>query len=126
MEQAIQEYDYIIAGAGAAGLSLLCYLLEEPVLQHKTILLLDREKKEVNDRTWCFWQIEEGPFESCLRHQWQHLHFYSEGFSSLLDIHPYRYKMLESASFYNFCWTKASAAKNVTMVEDEILSIDPS
>ena len=126
MEPAIQEYDYIIAGAGAAGLSLLCYLLDEPTLQQKKILLVDREKKRANDRTWCFWQIEEGPFESCLRHQWQHLHFYSAGFSSLLDISPYRYKMLESASFYDFCWTKASAAANVTLVEDEILSIDPN
>lgn len=126
MEPAIQQYDYIIAGAGAAGLSLLCYLLEEPALQQKTILVVDREKKQVNDRTWCFWQVEEGPFESCLKYQWQHLHFYSEGFSSLLDISPYRYKMLESASFYNFCLNKANAAKNVTLTEDEILSIDPN
>ncbi|GAB3824620.1 hypothetical protein GCM10028895_33210 [Pontibacter rugosus] len=44
MEQAAQHYDYIIAGAGAAGLSLLCYLLEEPALRQKKILLLDREK----------------------------------------------------------------------------------
>ncbi|WP_460880823.1 lycopene cyclase family protein [Pontibacter rugosus] len=60
-----------------------------------------------------------------MKHQWQHLHFYSEGFSSLLDISPYRYKMLESAAFYSFCLNKASAAANVTLVEDEILDISP-
>jgi lycopene beta-cyclase len=126
MKPATPTYDYIIAGAGAAGLSLLCHLLEEPTLRHKTILVLDREKKQVNDRTWCFWQTEEGPFESCLKQQWRHLHFYSARFSSLLDISPYCYKMLESASFYHFCWAKARAAGNVTVVEDEIISIDPS
>lgn len=124
MNTAAKSYDYIIAGAGAAGLSLLCYLLDQPALRQKRILLLDRQNKQVNDRTWCFWQVEDSPFESCLKHQWQQLHFYSDNFSSLLDISPYRYKMLESLPFYDYCFQKLQQAPQVDFIEDEISSIE--
>ena len=35
-------YDYIIAGAGGAGLSLLHYLLDSPILSNKQILVIDQ------------------------------------------------------------------------------------
>ena len=50
-------YDYIIAGAGGAGLSLLHYLLASPVLSNQQILVIDQSLQKTNDRTWCFWAI---------------------------------------------------------------------
>jgi lycopene beta-cyclase len=51
-----REFDYLITGAGAAGRSLAYALLRCPALQDKKILLVDRERKTGNDRTWCFWE----------------------------------------------------------------------
>lgn len=119
-------YDYIIAGAGAAGLSLVCHLLSHESLQTKRILLLDRDLKQTNDRTWCFWQTEDSPFESCLRSKWSKLHFHSPKFSALLDISPYRYKMLDSLSFYQHCFTLMEKFPNVEFRQDEIVALEPN
>ncbi|ALI99297.1 lycopene cyclase family protein [Rufibacter tibetensis] len=117
-------YDYIIAGAGAAGLSLVCHLLGHKNLQTKRILLLDRDLKQTNDRTWCFWETGESPFESCLKIKWSKLHFHSQKFSALLDISPYRYKMLDSLSFYQHCFKLMEQYPNVEFRQDEIVSMD--
>lgn len=56
------KYDYIIAGSGCAGLSLLYSLLQSPSLQYKSILVIDQAQKKNNDRTWCFWEKTPGLF----------------------------------------------------------------
>jgi lycopene beta-cyclase len=48
------HYNYIIAGAGAAGLSLFMRLLQAPALQQQSVLIIDQQTKNSNDRTWCF------------------------------------------------------------------------
>lgn len=42
----MKKYDYIIAGSGCAGLSLLYRILKEPTLQHKSILVIDKDSKK--------------------------------------------------------------------------------
>jgi lycopene beta-cyclase len=118
------NFDYIILGAGAAGLSLVNYLLDHPQLAKKEILIIDKDNKIGNDRTWCFWQKTESPFDDVLHAQWQHLYFHSSEFSQLLDIHPYRYKMLRSSDFYKLIWEKVKSFKNVAVVQDEVLELE--
>jgi len=55
-------YDYIIAGGGCAGLSLVMRMLKEPQLSTKKILIIDKDSKQLNDRTWCYWEKGEGFF----------------------------------------------------------------
>jgi lycopene beta-cyclase len=115
-----QEFDYIIAGAGAAGLSLALYILEEPALKDKQVLILDKHVKNSNDRTWCFWQKEFSPFDKILHASWDELYFHSPVFSKVLEIQPYRYKMLRSRDFYEFCLGKIKESKNFSFVQDDI------
>ena len=86
-----KEYNYIITGAGCAGLSLLMRMMEDPFFSDKKILVIDREFKNKNDRTWCFWEKEKGLFETIVHHQWQHVNFISNDFFRKLDLTPYRY-----------------------------------
>lgn len=123
MESAI-KYDYIIAGAGAAGLSLAYHLLLHPIFCQKKILIIDRERKEANDRTWCFWEKEVGLFESCVTQQWSKLRFASPEWSEIVSPLPYRYKMIEGHRFYDFCWQKIAQFANVTVVQEEIIKIE--
>ena len=69
------KYDYIIAGAGCAGLSLLYRMLQDPNLNQKKILVLDKAPKNNNDRTWCFWEKDDGIFEEIVIHEWKSLEF---------------------------------------------------
>ena len=50
----MQKYDYIITGTGASGLMLAYYMAIDPFFDSKKILLIEKEQKQKNDRTWCF------------------------------------------------------------------------
>ncbi len=107
------EYDYVIAGSGCAGLSLLYGMLSDTQLRRKKILVIDRDKKEQNDRTWCFWEKEKGPFESIVHHEWKTLKFLTPEFDRKFELKPYSYKMIRGIDFYKHVMDVASSFENV-------------
>ncbi len=117
------KYDYIIAGSGCAGLSLLYRLLIDPVLQSKKILVIDRVQKNENDRTWCFWEEGKGLFESVVIHEWKSLIFKNEDFTRQFDLEKYRYKMIQGKDFYEFVLSYAANFENVTFKNENIKGI---
>ncbi|WP_121354199.1 lycopene cyclase family protein [Flavisolibacter nicotianae] len=114
------HYDYIIAGAGCAGLSLLMRILQQNELQQKRILLIDETEKERNDRTWCFWEKEESFFETIVFQSWDKLQFYSDDFSSEFSIAPYSYKMIRGIDFYRHCFAVIRQSPNVDFHKGKI------
>ncbi len=118
MPQAITDnhYHYIISGAGAAGLSLVVRMIACGKFSDKQILLLDKEPKVNNDRTWCFWEKEAGFFEPIVYKSWPFLWFHGAGFSKQLNIEPYRYKMIRGIDFYNHCFALIATQKNITIL----------
>ena len=95
------HYDFIVTGAGAAGRSFVYQLLQSP-LRNSRVLLIDQERKQADDRTWCFWESSPGPFEEIVHYTWPSLWFHSEGFSNQMDIQPFTYKMVRAADYYSF------------------------
>lgn len=95
-----KDYDYIITGGGAAGLTLVYRMMQSSVLKHKRILLVDKAVKEKDDRTWCFWEKQPGMFEHIVRHRWEKLWVHQGTFSKLLQIAPYTYKVIRGLDFY--------------------------
>ena len=114
------QYDYIIAGAGCAGLSLVMHMIHSGAFAEKKILLIDQDPKQANDRTWCFWQKGENLFESVVYRQWEHLWFYGEGFEKEFSIAPYRYKMIRGIDFYDYCLGKIREQPNITIQTDRV------
>lgn len=114
------SYDYVIAGAGGAGLSLLHYLLASPVLSNKQILVIDQSLKKTNDRTWCFWEIGDHEFESLVQHRWDAVSIHADSFSKELATSPFSYKMIQGIDFYNYVMTAAKLKPNVHWVEAAI------
>ncbi|MES2734098.1 MAG: lycopene cyclase family protein [Bacteroidota bacterium] len=119
----MKKYDYIIAGAGCAGLSL-AYHLNQTALRNKSILLIDKVGKDQNDRTWCFWEMKNNPFERLVCRQWTSIHFYSKQFHSLLTLAPYRYKMIRSVDFYQFVKADLQQNMNIEWAYENIVSIE--
>ena len=95
--RAVGEYDFIIAGAGMAGLSL-AYRLPKSA----RVLLIDRDDAARLERTWCFWEAGAGPFESAIHHRWNDIFVHGNGLSERYKIAPYTYKMLRGRDFYAF------------------------
>ena len=116
-------YDYIIAGAGGAGLSLLHYLLASPVLSNQQILVIDQSLNKTNDRTWCFWEMGNHEFESLVHHRWDAISIHSKSFSKELTTSPFSYKMIQGIDFYNYVITAAKLKPNVHWVEAAISNI---
>ena len=115
MQQA-QRFDYIILGAGAAGLSLLLRMLQQPALSQKQILLIDRSPKTSNDRTWCFWEQAPGFFEHLVHHQWPALWVKHPNGAKALQMKGYTYKMIRGIDFYRHAFAQIKQAANVQVV----------
>ena len=117
-------FDFIICGAGASGLLLLKEIREDSFFNEKSILIIEKEIKNVNDRTWSYWESPNGSFDSILSKKWSKANFCSEDFDSDFDLNPYQYKMLRSAAFYQSIRNKYSKLKNTIFLHAEVKNID--
>jgi lycopene beta-cyclase len=122
--QVENKYDYIIAGAGCAGYSLLYHLLQDPILSKKRILVLDANFNKGNDRTWCFWEDQAGPFESIVCKKWSNIEVLKGSMHRSLPTAPFEYKMIQGIDFYQYVTDFAKGFDNVEWVASKILSID--
>ena len=122
--QVENKYDYIIAGAGCAGYSLLYHLLQDPLLSQKKILVVDANFNKGNDRTWCFWEDQAGPFESIVCKKWSNIEVLKGSMHRSLPTAPFEYKMIQGIDFYQYVTDFAKGFDNVEWVASKILSID--
>ncbi len=111
-----KKYDFVFCGMGCAGLSLLIRMIRSGRFTGKKILLLDRDAKNKNDRTWCFWEKGEGYFEPIVYKQWPVVSFYGDQFRKDSDISPYRYKMIRGIDFYQYCFEEINRQENIEIV----------
>lgn len=119
------SFDYIIAGGGMAGLSLAFYLNESAILRDRKTLIIDRDAKDKNDHTWCFWEKEKGAFEQIVFRRWRGVWFHgTRDFSEFLDLGGYEYKMIRAVDFYEFVTGKVKANPNFEFLQAEIRKIE--
>lgn len=95
------RYDYIIAGGGCAGLSL-AYYLSQSTLAGCSVLIVDRDEKVSNDRTWCFWTDRPTPFEPIVYRRWGRLAFADAEGRLSQDLGDRSYQLIRGADFYRF------------------------
>ena len=117
-------FDFIICGGGASGLLLLKALREDAFFDNQSILLIEKEIKNTNDRTWCYWENEDGPFEYLLTKKWNKAKFCSKSLNLDFDLDPFQYKMLRSAVIYENILNKYSNAKNTSFLQAEVKEIN--
>ncbi len=119
----VATYDYIIAGTGCAGLSLALQL-KNSSLNFTKVLLIDKDLKNKNDRTWCFWTKEKTNwFDEIIFRKWNSFNFKSPSFEKVIDISPYQYCMIKGIDFYNYCISELQKDNRFEFVTDEIKSI---
>ncbi|OGX81001.1 hypothetical protein BEN48_07515 [Hymenobacter glacialis] len=98
----MSEYDYLIVGGSAAGLSLAYHLAQEPRLAGKKVLLIEPDAKDQNDRTWSYWSDTPMVFDGIAAHEWRQIAFRSPGFEKVIDLGAYRYRMIRGLDYYHF------------------------
>ena len=117
------KYDYIIIGAGAAGLLLANALGKDEFFTSKSILVLDKDNKTQNDRTWCFWERGDGAFDDLIHKTWDNIYVGGQQLQKSIPIAPYTYKMLRGIDFYNHFVPKVKAYPNITWIQEEVTGI---
>lgn len=120
----MKKYDYIIIGTGCAGLSLLMRILDNDSKQEKKILLVDKSHKNINDRTWCFWEKGSSYFEHIVYHRWDDLYVRYDAIEKKLNMGGYLYKMIRGIDFYDYCLNRIKQSRNIDIEIVDILSAE--
>ena len=120
------DYDYIILGAGAAGLMLARAMAEDDWFRSHKILIIDKDEKNQNDRTWCFWEKGNGKYDHLLTKRWDHITFRADSIDKKFNIGPYNYKMLRSAEFYREHLDLINNSPHIELLKAEVVKIEPS
>lgn len=122
----MESFDYIIAGAGCAGLSLVYYLLESD-LKNSKILLIDPMGQNIPDKTWCYWA--ENPLAihpSASVHYWNDLSFISSKSKITKNLGRLNYFHLNSHDLFESIFKKLEKHPNVIFIQDEVLELAES
>ena len=118
----MDHFDYIIAGGGAAGLSLALELIQSD-LSGRSVLIIDRDTKSQNDRTWCFWTDQPTGLESILFRSWSQIRFVAPTFDHVFPLNNYRYTMVRGIDFYDYAKQKINASPNFHWNHGKVNSI---
>jgi lycopene beta-cyclase len=116
----IEQYDFAIIGAGAAGLQLALALLNDPFFADQSLVIFDADLKDKNDKTWCFWEKGKGLWDELIRHSWSQTTFADSKEVLKLNTSPYHYKMLRSLDFYDFAKSKIEQSGRVKWITEDV------
>ncbi|MCC5906481.1 MAG: hypothetical protein JJU13_09755 [Balneolaceae bacterium] len=115
----VKSYDYIIVGAGAAGLSLLWHILEHDKLKKKNILLADNTFKWEREKTWCFWDKSLIPEKNWIQKSWERIEV-RIGNKAFINIGNEHYHCISSRNFRKNILERVKETETVTIVEAEV------
>lgn len=118
-----KHFDIIICGGGAAGLLLAHGLINNPAFDQYKIALIEKDSKDQNDRTWCFWEEGKGPWEHLVNKTWDNAIFKSQKYATTFSLAPYQYKMIEGITFYKHIYPLLDKATNLELIQEEITAI---
>ncbi len=120
-----KQYDFIIVGAGASGLSLACHLIRSS-LRGRSILIIDRESKDDNDRTWAFWSNVPTPFDDIVSRTWDAMQFAGKDGVHEIPLGEYRYKVIRGIDFYEATHRELLTCPDVEFLQGVVDKIQDS
>ncbi len=118
------HFDYIICGGGASGLLLAYRICNDPYFIDKSILLIEKDYKNTNDRTWCFWESGDGDLEGIVYKTWNQAYFNAENFEMDFSLEPFKYKMIRSIDFYKSMKKQLAEFDQLTQIKERVILIE--
>ncbi len=118
------RFDYIIAGAGCAGLGLVWRMLSSE-LRDARILILDPDPKNRQDRTWCFWDTEQPALPCPPSHIWDKISIATDRGKEIHPIGPHRYYHLEGKDYYDSIRKMIANSPNVVWKKEAVIDCSP-
>jgi lycopene beta-cyclase len=91
----------------------------------KSILIIEKDVKDKNDRTWSSWVKLDDPLNEIATMIWPKLNYYTGDDQFIaLDSEPYHYRMIRSADYYRHCHNKIGLSYNISIVKEEYSSYE--
>jgi lycopene beta-cyclase len=119
----VTHYDYIIAGGGLSGLSLALHLLNSPLCD-RSILIVDHDTKERNDRTWSYWSDRPTLFDGLACRTWDQLHLAGLDGELRVNLQRYRYRTIRGIDFYEYARQELAKHPNVMWRHGKVEAIE--
>lgn len=126
----MSEFDVVVIGAGAAGLSLTRRLAYDGVRrgQVPSVALVEppssAARAAARARTWCFWEPERGRYDRAVSASWSRLAVRGAD-GRTIDGTPgdLRYKMIRSADFESVVGAELREVPQVQRVEGRVTDV---
>jgi lycopene beta-cyclase len=119
----MQNFDYIFAGGGLAGLTLAC-TMQQTELKARSILIIDQDSKKQNDHTWSFWIDHPMLFDPAVSHVWDCVEFFGSDFDRRFSLSPFQYKTILAKDFYRVAREMLPSSSNVRFLRATVDSIE--
>ncbi len=117
------DFDYIIVGMGAAGMSLAYYLAKTKFLDQKQILILEKDDKTANNRTWTFWGDPPPPVNKLIQKTWQSVQVRNGKKVVKMNASAMPYHYLPAHKFYEGLLPTINAHPNITWLQETVSGI---
>jgi lycopene beta-cyclase len=121
----MKRYDFIFAGGGLAGLSLACQIASSP-LRDSSMLIVDQDAKQRDDRTISFWSNRPGLFDPAISNTWEQQTFHTPGFTRTARLGSYRYASIRGIDFYRLARQMLAGCPNVAFKRGRITCLEDS
>ena len=116
----MKHYHYIFTGSGLSALMTVYEMVLSGKFDDKSILLIDKNLKKTNDRTWCFWD-ENNLFDQVVSEKWSSALFADKNYKRKLNLEPYQYKMVKGLDFYKLVFNTISKQDNIHFVTQKVV-----
>ncbi|MDG2171386.1 MAG: lycopene cyclase family protein [Gammaproteobacteria bacterium] len=115
------KYDFIIIGAGCAGLSLAYKLINS---KYKICILELSNNINKRNKLWSFWDTYETPFSHLIKKKWNNLIIRNEDESIKINCNRYKYQSISSKDFNNYILEKINISENIDIFfSEEVVNI---
>ncbi|MGK7392880.1 MAG: lycopene cyclase family protein, partial [Candidatus Cyclobacteriaceae bacterium M2_1C_046] len=116
------NYDYIIAGAGASGLSLAWHMINSP-LKEKKILVVDADLTTNDDKTWCFWHNGIPPFQHLIHKSYSQAKVIIRGEKVTEKLKNYPYYCIKSKNYKSHLLNELQSHSSIDLLEAPVEQI---
>ena len=113
----VRDFDVVILGGGMTGLTLAHHIASlnaaQPANQRQTLVVEPREAY-LRDKTWCYWQHANTPFDAAITHQWSQWSVSWDG-KTQVSRASIPYVRVDSGRFYDIARREIDASESVTL-----------
>lgn len=119
----LNNYDFIIAGMGCAGLSLAVQLQKSSIKFDR--VLFNRSGTEEHKRPHLVFldKRKNNWYDPCIFKRWDNFTFEAHGFKKEFLLEPYQYCMIKGSDFYAYCLNILSHDARFEIVTENITEI---